>query len=102
MFFEAGHLANPTFCFPLFIIPATLPRDKESYSNTNHVVLAFQPTTAFPIFMQTINDQDVATGFISLGNGCDNEAYQMHGPSSVFNIKNVIPPSNPTLGIVEE
>jgi len=59
-------------------------------------VPAFQPETAFRIFMRTINEQDVATGSISLGNSCDNEIYQTRGPSSVFGIKNVIPPSNPT------
>jgi len=59
-------------------------------------VPGFQPETAYRIFMRTIKGQDVATGSISLGNGWDNETYQTHGPSSVFDIKNVIPPPNPT------
>ena len=55
----------------------------------------FQPETAYRIFMRTIKEQDVATGSISLGNGSDNENYQTHGPSSIFDIKNVVPPSAP-------
>jgi hypothetical protein len=47
--------------------------------------------------MRTIQEQDVATGSISLGNGCGNESYQTHGPSSIFDIKNAVPPSNPIL-----
>ena len=58
---------------------------------------AFQPETAFRIFMRTIKEQDVATGSISLSTGSENENYQTHGPSSIFDVKNVIPPSTPTL-----
>jgi carboxypeptidase D len=45
--------------------------------------------------MRTIKEQDVATGALSLGKGCDNEDYQMHGPLSVFDIKNVLPSPAP-------
>jgi hypothetical protein len=44
--------------------------------------------------MRTIKEQDVATGSISLANGCD-ENYQTHGPSSVFDVKNVLPSPYP-------
>lgn len=46
--------------------------------------------------MRTIKEQDVATGSISLSNGSNYENYQTHGPSSVFDVKNALPPSNPT------
>jgi len=58
-------------------------------------VPGFQPETAYRIFMRTIKDQDVATGSISLSDGSDNGTYQTHGPSSVFDIKNVVPPAAP-------
>lgn len=62
----------------------------------DHVVPAFQPETAYQIFMRTINEQDVATGSIFLGKGCDNEDYQTQGPYSVFDIKNILPSPAPT------
>ena len=63
--------------------------------NIDHVVPAFQPETAYRIFMRTIIEQDVATGSISLSTGSENENYQTHGPSSVFDVRNVLLPSAP-------
>ena len=63
--------------------------------NIGLVVPAFQAETAYRIFMRTIKEQDVSTGSISLSSGYDDENYQTHGPSSVFDIKNVVPPSAP-------
>jgi hypothetical protein len=60
-------------------------------------VPSFQPETAYRIFTRSIKEQDIATGSISLGNGSENENYQTHGPSSIFDVKNVIPPSAPNL-----
>jgi len=45
--------------------------------------------------MRTIQDQDVATGSISLGTGCDSENYTTTGPSSILDVKNVLPVSLP-------
>jgi hypothetical protein len=63
--------------------------------NIDHVVPAFQPETAYRIFMRTIIEQDVATGSISLSTGSENENYQTHGPSSIFDVKNVLLPPAP-------
>jgi hypothetical protein len=63
--------------------------------NIDHAVPSYQAETAYRIFMRTIKEQDVSTGSISLGNGYNNGNYQTHGPSSVFDVKNVVPPSDP-------
>jgi hypothetical protein len=46
--------------------------------------------------MRTIIEQDVATGSMSLGNGCENNNYQTRGPSSAFGVKNALLPPDPT------
>ncbi|KAE9375155.1 carboxypeptidase S1 [Stipitochalara longipes BDJ] len=61
-----------------------------------HLVPAFQPETAYRIFMRTIHDQDVATGSLSLSDGCGNENYTTQGPSSILDVKNELPASLPT------
>ena len=45
--------------------------------------------------MRTIQDQDIATGTISLGTGCDGHKYTTTGPSSILDVKNVVPASLP-------
>jgi hypothetical protein len=55
-------------------------------------VPGFQPETAYRIFTRTIQNRDVATGSMSLG---DNGTYITHGPSSIFDIKNKVPAASP-------
>jgi len=64
--------------------------------NVDHVVPAFQPETAYRIFMRTIKEQDVATGSLKLGKDHDHENYYTHGPASVFDVKIAHLPTLPT------
>ena len=45
--------------------------------------------------MRTIQDQDIATGTISLSTGCDGENYTTTGTSEILDVKNVVPPPLP-------
>ena len=55
-------------------------------------MVAYQPETAYQIFMRTIFGQDIATGTISLA---DSPEYETQGPVSVFDIKNEPPKQQP-------
>lgn len=58
--------------------------------DAGHSVSAYQPETVYRIFERAMFDRDVATGRKS------SVGYQSTGPTSSFDIKNVLPPAPST------
>jgi len=62
---------------------------------SGHDLAAYQPETAWQIFDRVMFNRDVASGLQPTDGSFNN--YTTTGPSSSFQIKNVLPPSPPPL-----
>jgi len=59
-----------------------------------HSVAASQPETVYRVFRRAIFGRDIATGDVAIS---ANTNYSTTGPSSSFGVKNVTPPSPPSV-----
>lgn len=59
-------------------------------TEAGHAVPAYQPETAYEIFMRAMTNRDIATGNIST---VEDDTYSTTGTSSSFQIKNEVPDS---------
>jgi hypothetical protein len=67
---------------------------KLTRTEAGHGVPAYQPETAYEVFMRAMTNRDIATGNISTA---EDDGYSTTGTSSVFQIKNEAPePPAPT------